>query len=320
MSKLNKNMLCLLLSAAMLLSTMSFTVISAEKISPDADKDIAMFIEAEDFKLESSGTYEKIKDKSASGSKCVAASVNNLEEPDAQAPEATYVFTAEETATYYVWMRYKAANSKSDSFYVAFGDQPLNKLSVTYLSATGDAWTWNKICSAKLEKGKHTIKMYCREANLMHDAFYITTDANFVPSEYASLLEEQKRIEEEKRANRVVEPIGYTNTFTGHATMFEAESTASKNNNFSVENDDSASGGKYIVLGVESSLVTDPVDVGAPIASYTIDVPSDGKYYVWIRCKAVARLSQATQTAFGYVLIQRIIKQYIFPFPKNFRG
>lgn len=82
MSKVNKMPICILLTVCMLLSMFSVPVIAADSSS-------AIFIEAEDGKLNSSGLFSKVKDKEASGGSYIVAAVTGvakLEDPDSKDP------------------------------------------------------------------------------------------------------------------------------------------------------------------------------------------------------------------------------------------
>ncbi len=296
MLKRSKKAVSLLLAVAMILSTMSFAIAADETISADADKDIAIFTEAEDMKFSRSGTFQDVKDKTASNGKFINSNGGSakLEDPDSQDPEATFKFTADEDATYYVWMRYMAIDQGSDSFFIGFDDMNLNSQYGSAAKVTGEAWSWQMSLSAELKKGSHTLKLYHRESPLRFDAFYISKDPNFVPSEAVPLLEEQKkaeeeakRIEEEKKKNRVYEFVGDVHKVQVNGIMIEAE--ACDFEELTIEKGDSkeVSGGKYIELPSPKSRIDDPYVYVPPHASYTFEIDKAGKQIVWARMKAL---------------------------------
>ncbi len=285
MLKRNKKAISLMLSVAMLVGAFSFTAIAEDAaVSPDADKDIATFIEAEDCDL-SGGSYEIVKDKTVSGGKYITTTGSKLEDPDAVEPELLYEFDVKEDATYYVWMRYLVENNGSDSFFIGFNDQKLYNQYGKSLDITGEEWRWVLVCQAELKAGKNSLKMFHREKLMRHDAFYITTDSAFSPSEYKAWLEEYNKQQAAKREAFKIEPIEPINKFGKYGVAFEGESTGSEG--VVIKKDADASGGKYMMLRESGgSTVKNPIDYGQPAAVFSLEIPYGSTYYVWARIKA----------------------------------
>ncbi len=292
MSKVNKMPICILLTVCMLLSMFSVPVIAADSSS-------AIFIEAEDGKLNSSGLFSKVKDKEASGGSYIVAAVTGvakLEDPDSKDPHVTWEFDVPTDGTYYIWMRYACKGDSSDNYFIGFNDEKINSQYGNSVEATGEFWNWQRVYSSAqpLKAGKNTIKLYPREYNLKVDAFYVTADQDFVPDELAKMQEEAEKREEEAAANRVVEPIGPVNKFDGHGTMFEAESSASEG--LITINDENASERKAIEMPkLPSNFDREKPELyGTPAVTYTVEIPKNGTYYVWARMYAPTKSSDTS--------------------------
>lgn len=284
MLKVNKKFMCLLLTVCMLVSMLTLPVSAADTISADADKDIAIFIEAEDGKMnKSTNTFEKVKDEAASGGKYIISSDKvKTTEPDSISPEVTYSFTAEADGTYYVWMRYWCEGNGSDSIFIGFNDQPINSQYGTNAEITGEAWGWCKMWSGDLKAGNNTIKLYHREYNMKIDCFYVTDDAKFIPSEQVPLAEAKAAAEKAFLESRVVEPIGTVNKFDGQFCTIEAESSASKD--LIINSDKNASDKKAVEMPKVSGYDRDkPEYCYPPHVTLTVEIPKDGNYVVWAR-------------------------------------
>ena len=302
MLKVNKMPICILLTVCMLLSMFSVPAVYA-------DDSNAIFIEAEDGNLSKSGDFAEVKDDEASGGSYIIAAItgkDKLEDPDSKDPHVIWEFDAPADGTYYIWMRYACDGSGSDNYFIGFNDEKINSQYGSSVEISDGFWNWQRVYASAevLKAGKNTIKLYPREYNLKIDAFYVTSDPNFVPDELAQMQEEKEQREEEEAANRYVEPIGPVNTFDGHGTMFEAESSASEG--LLVIDDNNASNGKAIEM---PKLPSDfdrekPELYGTPAVTYTVEIPTNGTYYVWARMYAA---NSGTQAGFAgtRIIIQR---------------
>ena len=285
MLKTNKKFMCLLLAVCMLASMFTLPAAAAEKVKADADKGIAIFLEAEKGKTNgSTNTFETVSDKEASGGKYIISSdKTKTENPDVIAPEVTYKFTAEADGTYYVWMRYWCENNGSDSIFIGFNDEQINSQYGKNAEITGEAWGWCKMWSGNLKKGENTLKLYHREYNMKIDCFYISSDDKFVPSE----LETLKAIKEEKDRefleSRVVEPIGKINKLNDKGFCeIEVESSASQN--LIIKDDKDASGKKMVEMPKPKGYDRDkPAYCNPPHVTLSVEIPKEANYYVWVR-------------------------------------
>lgn len=288
MKKRNKRFTCLLLVVCMLMSVLTLPVSAAESVSPDADKDKAVFIEAERGKMsKKTNTFEVVKDKTASGKKYIMSTATGakLADPDSMDPEVTFSFDVKEDGQYYVWMRYWCENSGSDNFFIGFNDQNINSQYGSGVEISGEAWNWNKVWNGELKAGKNKIKLYRREWGMKIDCFYVTNDPDFVPAEYIPLKEAKEAAEKAFLESRVVEPIGKVHTFDGKYCEIEAEVSASKGVN--VIDDKEASGNKAVKMPNPSGYDRDkPEYCNPPHVTLSFEAPSNGRYAVWLRIYA----------------------------------
>ena len=127
-----------------------------------------------------SGTVEtpmvRIADADASGARCVGVPTPNTTNDTGK---VEIHFFVPQNGNYYLWVRYKAPDNQSNSFYVK-----KNKGSYALVNLTvSTTWAWAKYATAfNFTKGGHSITLKNAEDGTLIDKVLLTTSATYTPS------------------------------------------------------------------------------------------------------------------------------------------
>lgn len=144
--------------------------------------------ETEDFTLH--GGFAVREDATASGGKYMVALLNNwnaIEKPEQLGDtQLEYTFEVENDGNYIIHLRIAApAYNTGDSFYYAVDDV----LYACHYSMNEPIFTWYKGGIFKLQAGKHTFRIWCRESGSMLDKVIVTDNPIFSPVDMGELPE-----------------------------------------------------------------------------------------------------------------------------------
>ena len=175
--------------------------------------------------------------------------------------------------TYYVYLRYRNDNSFWQGTYVTIDNEAYSYYSAWQKGYTD--WTWIQTKSAELTAGTHTVKITARKTGNYIDMIYVTKKTAF-------------------------------NGLNSVNTVIEAESGAyhSSGNEIIVKSDDAnASGGSYLKTNLAANRDVPAGDGEELYADYTYDIniPADGKYYIYLRYKNSNAYWQGTYVTFDNI-------------------
>jgi len=138
-----------------------------------------MVLECEEFDKDSN--IALVEDEDASGGAAARVSASSpAMSIDAATLEANLSvdFMNEAPGSFAVWLRVKAPDDGSDSFYYAVNSKNYNMQSLK----AGSEYYWISLGTAQLSSGKSNISIKYRERNVHFDKMIITSDMSFTPS------------------------------------------------------------------------------------------------------------------------------------------
>ncbi|NOZ60389.1 MAG: PKD domain-containing protein [Calditrichaeota bacterium] len=166
-------------------------------------------------------------------------------------------FEVSEFGTYFIWGRCYALSSTEDSFFLIV-DNSSDTLTWHLDPEYYNAWKWQKVSDWHVEQtfdltpGWHTLTIVTRDINARLDNLLITSDPTYQP---AGKEEYNSNIRLEAESGNYASP-------------------------FTTGTDPQASGNYYLY-----STSSTPMSA---TASYGVDIPSSGTYYIWGRCYALS--------------------------------
>lgn len=143
--------------------------------------------ETDDATNTGSSTPQTVSDPEATGGEGTRFT-NGSTDPNNSTQRLRFTFYADQPRTFQIWVRHKAPNADSDSFFARVNDGPFIRAN-DY--AVANQWTWRRIhnsdnggqpMSYPLAAGWHTVDIVNREAGFELDAIWITATGGTPPT------------------------------------------------------------------------------------------------------------------------------------------
>lgn len=279
-----KRVVCLIVTVAVLLGMAPAYAAGGNGVTQAPVCNTDTLIEFEDGYIQRND-MEIRGSKSSSGMKCtLVPSGGRLDNPPASyKPDISYKINIPSPGTYYILMRYSAANAGCDSIYVRWNGEVYTQ---TGLKNTPDSWGWTTLNSNGIKlvadsAGVYTLDFLRREPGLLMDAFFVTK--NPAGMDTAAV---EERIEQSQRPTSpeiAVNSKAVTFDLVDGYTMFEAEAATIDPAKFTVDkNEPAASGGSCVRPVTTYQSAIPPVDWSGFEFNFNVDVTSS-VYNVWVR-------------------------------------
>lgn len=279
-----KKIVCLLAAAAVLAGAMPAFAAGGNGVTQAPTYNTDTLIEFEDGYIRRSD-MEIRGSKSSSGMKCtLVPSGGRLDNPSASyTPDISYKINIPSAGTYYILMRYSAADTGRDSIYVRWNGASYTQ---TGLTTTVDDWGWMTLSAngIKLEAksaGVYTLDFLRREPGVLMDAFFVTKNPKGIDT---AAVEEQ--IEQNQRPSSpdiAVNSKAVTFDLVDGYALFEAEAVTLDETKFRIDKGDAlASGGSFVTPTIPYQTANPPVDWAGFEFNFNVDVTA-AVYNVWVR-------------------------------------
>ena len=215
------------------------------------------------------------------------ASSNNLaiNIPKETVPDAEVNFSVDYNDEFILWIRVQSDSTNSDTGFIAVDNDAYKPL---YAKPSVN-WSFYKYSLGVIEKGEHKIKLVAKKSGQKIERFLVTNDETYNPNDSLKnilppspsptpaptvYLQEKQNI-----ANlKIYEP---EQQIPGTFMMEAEDGTIVKPMN--INEDPTASGGKYIAATIGSKKLNSAEQVQAVHARYKLKITEKGRYFIWIR-------------------------------------
>ena len=229
------------------------------------------------------------------GGRLSAGSDNSTIPYEKKPAHLSFNVLAEETATYYIWVRFYGGTTSSKTIYTHFdGKDTTWKYELmdndgNAGKATGD-YSWHRFPIVNWTAGKtYTVRLRTRDGLMSFDKFVVTTDVSFAPFTENGLVsvELDKFIEAE---NVTLNP-SQTDVISSATDGYVSQASGNKYLQFKnpTNNDD-------LFIRTENNSA-------APSAAFQVTADAPGTYYVWgkfLTCNAIYQSISASASQYTY--------------------
>jgi hypothetical protein len=122
------------------------------------------------------GMWSVVADAGASGATAMEAQLGPATTAP-NAPLAEYLINITSPGDHWIWFRFRAFDSGTDSVFMQIDDLRLKSRSV---SPVNGGWAWMALGPRyNLDAGQHTVKLYRREGSIQVDKIIVTNDSGY---------------------------------------------------------------------------------------------------------------------------------------------